>query len=105
MAGNEGGTEGWLEYRRLVLAELERLDEALHVLDEKLDRRDKAQTEKMAQVGIDLLTLKIKASVYGAIAGAVLSAAVTLGATLLYKYPVEPQHFEHSVEPAAPPRH
>ena len=84
MTGEESGT-GWLEYRRLVLNELERLDEAIKNLDKKLDERDKAQDVKVSAINLELLTLKIKASVYGALAGAIFSALVAIGSALLYK--------------------
>ena len=84
MMGEESGT-GWLEYRRLVLNELERLDEAIKNLDKKLDERDKAQDVKVSAINLELLTLKIKASVYGALAGAIFSALVAIGSALLYR--------------------
>ncbi len=84
MTGEESGT-GWLEYRRLVLNELERLDEAIKNLDTKLDERDKAQDTKVSAINLELLTLKIKASVYGALAGAIFSALVDIGSALLYR--------------------
>ena len=82
--GEESGT-GWLEYRRLVLNELERLDEAIKNLNKKLDERDKAQDVKVSAINLELLTLKIKASVYGALAGAIFSALVAIGSALLYR--------------------
>ena len=82
--GEESGT-GWLEYRRLVLNELERLDEAIKNLDTKLDERNKAQDTKVSAINLELLTLKIKASVYGALAGAIFSALVAIGSALLYR--------------------
>ncbi len=84
MTGEEQGA-GWLEYRRLVLNELERLDEAIKNLDKKLDERDKAQDVKVSAINLELLTLKIKASVYGALAGAIFSALVAIGSALLYR--------------------
>ena len=84
MTGEEQGA-GWLEYRRLVLNELERLDEAIKNLDKKLDERDKAQDVKVSAINLELLTLKIKASVYGAIAGAIFSGIVAIGSALLYR--------------------
>ena len=85
MAGDPNVVESWQEYRRLVLAELERLDEAIKNLDKKLDERDKAQDVKVSAINMELLTLKIKASVYGALAGAIFSALVAIGSALLYR--------------------
>ena len=82
---DETQLQSWQEYRRLVLAELERLDKAIQTLDAKLDKRDIENAEKLAKINIDLLTLKIKASVYGALAGGIFSALVALGSTLLYR--------------------
>ena len=89
MMGEESGT-GWLEYRRLVLNELERLDEAIKNLDKKLDERDKAQDVKVSAINLELLTLKIKASVYGAIAGAIFSGIVAVITALIYRWPSIP---------------
>ena len=89
MTGEESGT-GWLEYRRLVLNELERLDEAIKNLDKKLDERDKAQDVKVSAINLELLTLKIKASVYGAIAGAIFSGIVAVITALIYRWPSIP---------------
>lgn len=89
MTGEEQGA-GWLEYRRLVLNELERLDEAIKNLDKKLDERDKAQDVKVSAINLELLTLKIKASVYGAIAGAIFSGIVAVITALIYRWPSIP---------------
>ena len=89
MMSEESGT-GWLEYRRLVLNELERLDEAIKNLDKKLDERDKAQDVKVSAINLELLTLKIKASVYGAIAGAIFSGIVAVITALIYRWPSIP---------------
>ena len=89
MMSEEIGT-GWLEYRRLVLNELERLDEAIKNLDKKLDERDKAQDVKVSAINLELLTLKIKASVYGAIAGANISGIVAVITALIYRWPSIP---------------
>ncbi len=89
MTGEEQGA-GWLEYRRLVLNELERLDEAIKNLDKKLDERDKAQDVKVSAINMELLTLKIKASVYGAIAGAIFSGIVAVITALIYRWPSIP---------------
>lgn len=41
----DSGTSGWLEYKRLVLAELERLNAVVDKLHEKLLLFDKSQTD------------------------------------------------------------
>ena len=90
MAGDPNVVESWQEYRRLVLNELERLDEAIKNLDKKLDERDKAQDVKVSAINLELLTLKIKASVYGAIAGAIFSGIVAVITALIYRWPTTP---------------
>ena len=82
--------EGWQEYRRLVLAELERLDDAIKNLDEKLDKRDKEQDAKVSAINLELLTLRIKASIYGALAGAIFSTLVAIVTALIYRWPTTP---------------
>lgn len=56
---------GWPEYRRLILAELEGIKEQLKEIHENIRR-----------IELDLLTLKLKAGMWGAIAGA-LPALIT----------------------------
>ena len=89
MMSEESGT-GWLEYRRLVLNELERLDEAIKNLDNKLDKRDKEQDAKVSAINLELLTLRIKASIYGALAGAIFSTLVAIVTALIYRWPTTP---------------
>jgi cytidylate kinase len=59
----------WEKYQKLVLAELERLNEEFKSIDEKVDN-----------LAIDLATLKTKSKMWGAVAGFVVSfiTAVTL---------------------------
>lgn len=90
MAGDPNVIESWQEYRRLVLAELERLDEAIKNLDEKLDKRDKEQDAKVSAINLELLTLRIKASIYGALAGAIFSTLVAIVTALIYRWPTTP---------------
>ena len=61
--------DGWSEYRRLVMQELERLGGELNGLKAELGR---AHTE--------IATLKVKAGFWGAVAGAIPA----LGAALLW---------------------
>ena len=90
MAGDPNVVESWQEYRRLVLAELERLDDAIKNLDEKLDKRDKEQDAKVSAINLELLTLRIKASIYGALAGAIFSTLVAIVTALIYRWPTTP---------------
>ena len=51
---------GWEEYKKLVLSELERFNKNQDKFDKKLDK-----------VIIDIATLKVKASIWGALGGMV----------------------------------
>lgn len=86
---NERSMESWPEYRRLVLAELVRLNNSIVALDQKLDAReadhrreltqqDDENRKEMAFVKADVLTLKLKASMWGAVAGAAGSFIVSV---------------------------
>jgi hypothetical protein len=69
---DDGG--GWDEYRRLILAALERLEAAIKELDAKMDL---AHT--------DITMLKVKASLWGAGAGAIASALISALVSRLLK--------------------
>ncbi len=58
---------GFNEYKRLLLAELERLDNSVKVLGEKLDK-----------VQIEIATLKVKSGAWGA-----LGAMIPIGLAML----------------------
>jgi len=72
-------SDGWNEYRRLILSELERLDdsqkESAKIIKEALDQL----TVKVNKVREDVVALQVKAGVWG-ILGGVLT---TLGALLM----------------------
>jgi hypothetical protein len=51
---------GWGEWSKYVLKELERLNENYNSLSDKLDK-----------LNVDLVTLKVKAGIWGAIAGSI----------------------------------
>lgn len=71
--------EGWGEYRKLILAELERLSRCVGDVDRKLDQfraDDLARLRaEIAEVRLGLATLKttveIRSGVWGAIGGAI----------------------------------
>jgi hypothetical protein len=78
--------EGWGEYRKLILAELERLSRCIGDVDRKLDsfRGDdmsKLRAE-MAEIRLGLATLRttvdLKSGVWGAIGGAIPAAIAAL---------------------------
>lgn len=73
------GSEGWDEYRRLILSELERLDESV-----KESRKSELEAIQKLLMDItklreDVVTLKVKAGVWGILGGVI----TTLGAILL----------------------
>jgi len=56
-------TNSWREWSKFILKELERLNHQYEALDEKLNK-----------LHVDLVTLKAKASIWGAIAGLIPGA-------------------------------
>lgn len=70
---------GWTEYRRLILSELERINKALHEIDEKID--DKLIGE-VAKLKVDVGMLQVRSGIWGAIAGIVTTVSFILAALL-----------------------
>lgn len=58
--------ENWLEYRKLVLSELERLNVVILTLGKKLD--DFKEVE-ISNIKVQIAMLNVKAGVWGAVAG------------------------------------
>lgn len=58
---------GWTEYQKLVLAELERHSEALKSLERHLNK-----------IEIEIATLKIKATLWGAVGAAIPAMGIAL---------------------------
>jgi hypothetical protein len=67
-----GDNSPWSEYRRLVLSELERINDTL----------DKIQRD-LSGIKTEVEILKFKASVWGVAAGGVSGAVVAMGAVFL----------------------
>jgi hypothetical protein len=65
------GLEGWGEYKRLILQELERLAKRIEDLDSKIDR---FRGDDIASLKVEVAMLKVKAGMWGALAGAVPAA-------------------------------
>lgn len=59
---------GWSEYQKLVLAELNRLDTSLTVLDTKVDD---IREDDLANIKSEIKLLKYKASLAGLLAGSI----------------------------------
>lgn len=64
---------GWTEYQRLVLSELERHSQALHQIEMNLKKID-----------VDLATLKVKAGLWG-LMGGLIPVAIAVFIELLFK--------------------
>ncbi len=62
-----GAANGWIEYRRQVLAELERLADATVRAEVRL-----------AHIEADLSTLKVKSGIWGAVAGIIPPAIMAI---------------------------
>ncbi len=67
--------EGWTEYRRLVLGQLEKLEGSISRLDGKLES---FRNSEIAELKVEVAMLKVKAGLWGAI-GATIP---TIGALL-----------------------
>ena len=67
--------EGWGEYRRLILAELERIRGDLARLDNKMDL---FSIEELSRLKSQVAVLEFKASLMGALGGLVAGLAVIL---------------------------
>lgn len=60
---------GWLEYQKLVLSELERHNVWLQALDNKLNLIRQEMQEGLAGQKTDIALLKLKSSLWGGLAG------------------------------------
>ena len=85
-------SDTWIEYRRLVLGELERLNATTTLLDRKLDelrneirsendRRDAATAAQISELKVSVAMLQVKSGLWGAGSGLL----VALGEILLMK--------------------
>lgn len=64
----------WGEYRRLILAELERITREISGINEKIER---FRQEDISQIKTDIALLKFQAAMWGAGAGMVFGAIAT----------------------------
>lgn len=62
----------WAEYRRLIIAELERINDNIIALNAKIDSLHR---DELSKIKIDIATLKTQAVMLGVIGGAVTVAA------------------------------
>jgi hypothetical protein len=68
--------DSWREYRRLILAELERINKSIVDINAKIEQ---FRADEISQIKVAIAMLQVKSGVWGAIA----ALAVTLGAALL----------------------
>lgn len=70
----------WGEYRRLILAELERINNAVRDLSERVER---FRQEDVGQMKTDIAILKFQAALWGAIAGIAATGIISLAVKLI----------------------
>ncbi len=72
----------WLEYRRYVLLELERMGRVITAISEKVD---KVRLDDLSIIKTDIALLKFQAALWGALGGIVFGSIVTLVMKFLVK--------------------
>jgi len=76
---NDAGDErSWPEYRRLVIAELARIDKGMTDLNEKLERALDQRDQSITDIKVEVAMLKVKASIWGGLAGLVVAVSAVL---------------------------
>lgn len=60
--------EGWSEYRKLVISELERLGRMIAVVDSKVDALN---TSEISQLKVEVAMLKVRCAIIGAVFGTI----------------------------------
>ena len=70
--------DSWDEYRRLVLSELERIDKEVKSNANLIDGEVKTLLDFISQLRSDVEMLKVKAGVWGFLAGFIPAAAAAL---------------------------
>lgn len=75
MAPDSDVPESWGQYRRLILAELERINQAVSRVDQKLEQ---FRSEDLSQIKTDIALLQLKASLWGGMAGVLVTMAAVL---------------------------
>lgn len=74
---NEPDERSWGEYRRLILAELERIDRGMALLNTKMEVAMDTRDISMTTMKVEIAMLKVKASIWGGLSG-------TLGAAIAF---------------------
>jgi hypothetical protein len=80
MPGDNGS--GWESYQRYVIEELKRINNAVGVITDKIE---KFRQEDIAQLKTDIALLKFQAAMYGAAAGIVFGGVATALVSMIFK--------------------
>jgi hypothetical protein len=75
----------WQEYKRLLLSELERLSISSEKIRDEFRKEHEAIREEIKKINENLITLNLKAGVWGALAGAI-PGLIVLVVYLLQKH-------------------
>lgn len=67
--------DGWNEYKRLILSELERISDSLSDIDEKMDNKI---INEVAKLQVEIAMLKVKSGIWGALAGVIAAISILL---------------------------
>lgn len=70
----------WSEYRRLILAELERISHDIKSLNDKVER---FRQEDVSQMKTDIALLKFQAALWGATAGVAATGIISFAVKVL----------------------
>jgi hypothetical protein len=77
--------DGWKEYRRLVLDNLQKLSNSIEDLSKRVGLNDEAMNRRISLLELEINTLKTKAVMIGVFAGGVVSLVTTIAMKLLFK--------------------
>lgn len=67
--------DSWVQYRKLILSELERISKDLAHLSDKLDN---FKQDEISQIKVDIAMLKVKAGVWGVAGGLIVAVGAAL---------------------------
>ena len=67
-------TSNWLEYRRMILSALERLEIQMNALSTKIDQHDDSRSKEISDLRVAVGMLQAKTVIYGVIASIAATA-------------------------------